>query len=256
MIVQDTTIQQPILQNLVPVLTEDDVLHGIIQTGVNEWHGASATLEFPTRKIILVAKEFIGENTSRQLMCAVFPVILTKGREPWNGIPNFLSAEKMGYFSVWAIPVMNPGYNRVTIGELKLFTSNKLDPIMKDKNNPVSPTAQVEKETIVVKANIGVSVYKFNKRFSFVEFNWVDLFRRKLETVGITEQCFMSVQTVQSPTVFKTLCYNSTTSSAVPYILQIMRVSRELPDVGTYEFVLEVMGKNRYLFHITLNLKS
>ena len=256
MIVQDTTIQQPILQNLVPVLTEDDVLHGIIQTGVNEWYGASATLEFPTRKIILVAKEFIGENTSRQLMCAVFPVILTKGREPWNGIPNFLSAEKMGYFSVWAIPVMNPGYNRVTIGELKLFTSNKLDPIMKDKNNTVSPIAQVEKETIVVKANIGVSVYKFNKRFSFVEFNWVDLFRRKLETVGITEQCFMSVQTVQSPTVFKTLCYNSTTSSAVPYILQIMRVSRELPDVGTYEFVLEVMGKNRYLFHITLNLKS
>ena len=256
MIVQDTTIQQPILQNLVPVLTEDDVLHGIIQTGVNEWYGVSATLEFPTRKIILVAKEFIGENTSRQLMCAVFPVILTKGREPWNGIPNFISAEKMGYFSVWAIPVMNPGYNRVTIGELKLFTSNKLDPIMRDKNTPVESATQVEKETIIVKANIGVSVYKFNKRFSFVEFNWVDLFRRKLQTVGITEQCFMSVQTVQSPTVFKTLCYNSTTSSAVPYILQIMRVSRELPDVGTYEFVLEVMGKNRYLFHITLNLKS
>lgn len=256
MIVRDTNIQQPILQNLIPVLTEDGVLRGLIQTGVNEWQGTSATLEFPTRKISLVAKEFIGENVTRQLMCAVFPVTLTKGREPWNAIPNFLSAEKMGYFSVWAIPVMNPGYNRVTIGELKLFTSNKLDPTSKDEDKPVSPTTQTQKDTIVVKANIGVSAYKFNKRFSFVEFNWVDLFRRKLETVGITEQCFISVQTVQSPPVFKTLCYNSTTSSAVPYILQIMRVSRELPDVGTYEFVLEVMGKNRYLFQITLSIRS
>lgn len=256
MIVRDTEIKEPILQNLIPVLTEDGVLHGLIQTGVNEWKGNSATLEFPTRKINLVAKEFLGEGVVRKLMCAVFPVTLTKGKEPWNAIPNLISSEKMGYFSVWAIPVMNPGYNRISIGELKLFTSNKLDPSSKEENPPVNPDSQAESKTIVVKANIGVSVYKFNKRFAFVEFNWVDLFRRKLETLGITEQCFVSVQTVQSPTVFKTLCYNSTVSSAVPYILQIMRVSREIPDVGLYEFVLEIMGKNRYLFQISLNLRS
>lgn len=256
MIVRDTTIQKPILQNLVPVLTEDGVLQGLIQTGVQEWQGESATLEFPTRRVQLVAKEFIDENITRQLMCAVFPVTLTRGREPWNGIPNFLSAHRMGYSSVWAIPVMNPAYNRVAIGELKLFTSNKLDPVSKNDEKPIESTSNVEKETVVVKATIGVSLYKFTKRFSFVEFNWVDLFRRKLETFGITEQCFLFVQTVQSPTVFKTLCYNSTNSSAVPYILQIMRVSRETPDVGMYDFVLEVEGTRKYLFQISLNLRS
>lgn len=255
MIVCDTTIEEPILQNLVPVLTDDGVLRGLIQTEVTEWQGSTGTLEFPTRKIDLIAKCFRSEQGTRKLMCAVFPVTLTPGKEPWNGIPNFLSADKMGYFSIWAIPVLNPGYNRVSIGELRLFVSNTLDPTSKE-DSAVGVNTPVPTQTIVVKANISVSTYKFNKRFSFVEFNWVDLFRKKLSSVGITEQCFLSVQTLQSPTVFKTLCYNSTNSSSVPFILQIMRVSRQLPDDGSYDFVFEVMGKNRYLFQITLTLRS
>ena len=257
MIISDTDIKEPILQNLVPVLTEDGVLRGMIQTGVREWQGQLATLEFPTRTITLTAKRFQNEKVSRELMCAIFPVNLSQSKQPWNGIPGFLSAVTMGYFSVWAIPVLNPDYNRTSIGLLSLFNSNKLDPSTKETiSAPVDPSTVQSKPPVVLKATVSVSVYRFKKRLAFVEFNWVDIFLRKLEAEGLEkEQCFLTVQTLQSPTAFKTICYNSTNSSSVPFILQIMRISRNMPEAGTYDFVLEVVGKGHYLFNISLVLK-
>ena len=163
----------------------------------------------------------------------------------------------MGYFSVWAIPVLNPDYNRTSIGLLSLFNSNKLDPSTKETTPaPVDPSTVQSKPPVVLKATVSVSVYRYKKRLAFVEFNWVDIFLRKLEAEGLEkEQCFLTVQTLQSPTAFKTICYNSTNSSSVPFILQIMRISRNMPEAGTYDFVLEVVGKGHYLFNISLVLK-
>ena len=260
MLVEDTFIEKPILQNLVPVLTEDGVLRGLIQIPLHSWSGSSASLELPNRVLSLQAKLFIGEKTKRELMCAVFPTPLTQGREPWNGISNFLSADGMGYFSIWAIPVMNPDYNRVTIGELKLFTSNVLDP--KDESDnplPIHPNSSNDSdsnESMVTTAKVGVSLNRFKDRFSFIEFNWLDLFRNKLESLGIKEACFVSVEILETPKAFKALCYNSTDSSAVPYILQIMRISKENISIGSYNFVLKVEGKKQHLFHLILNIRS
>ena len=251
-IIKDAVIEEPILQNLIPVLTEDGVLHGLIQTGVREWSGSSATLELPNRTLQLKAKSFQGERGTRVLMCSVFPVCLSEGQRPWNGIPGFIDPSL--HFSIWATPVMNPGYRRCDIGNLNLFVSNILDPSEKGSEHQTNEITE-NTDPVVLSAVIGVSASRFEDRFSFVEFNWADLFRKKLEAEGITESCFISVDILQSPPQFKTICYNSTDSSAVPYIMQIMRVSPSAPDMGQYDFVLDIRGKGSYLFKLTLSLR-
>ena len=253
--IQRTTILGEHFQALIPVLTDDGILRGLVQIPAMQLNSETKTITLGTRTLPLTALEFSDERHVRKLMCIVFPFSPAVGYAPWNGLEGWIPPSKLGNMAAWAIPVLNPGYQRKTLGLLNIFVSSLLDPKSIESLNTQTVSGNDSKSILALSMTLNVNADRFDDRFSFIELNWMDALREKLKALDIDEQCFLSIYTLDAPAPFHVVCYNSTSSSAVPYMLQIMRVGRQSLTEKSYQFVFEIEGRLKYHLVLTMNLK-
>lgn len=238
-----------ITQSLIPVISSDGVLRGMVQIAPHTFTKTTELYTFGTRTLPVQAMRFsdLPRKIERLLMCLSFDASLSSGKDPWNGLPNFIAIADLGMMSIWAVPVMNPGYLRSTLGLADLFVSDRYDV----KKLPSKDDSSATDELIEITIKTNVSISKFPQKFSFIECYWPTFIRDK---VDFCTCAFHGIEVVQSDPSFKVMFYNKDTSSKVPDIMQIMLIN--VVNVGKVaNFVFDIFGKVNVRLRMRMTVK-
>lgn len=234
------------VQHLLPVISKQQVLLGMIQSKPLELDGTDITIDNRTFKPQYLRFEDLGNKVDRSIYCII--------DENCNGVSGFIPSSKLGIFSIWATPVFNPSYLRSTLGLVEFLTTSKYDSnhtfiTREEQENPVSSD-----DPKLVSASANVSISKFKDKFSFVEFDWVSVLNARILKCKLKPCEFKSISILQNDTPFRVIFYNSNNTNSIPNLLQIMRIGEVT--AKTYEFVFDVEGSYPIMFKLALNVKS
>lgn len=227
------------VQYLVPLLSGTISAHrlvGLLNIPHTKFSGRSQKLsiDLPAGgQVVLdaICIEYSTLKNSRKLFCVLYDHSSNTGHDPWNGLPNVISIKDLGIVSAWATPVGNPDYHRESLGLCELFVSNKLDHIQQNK-----PQEQKTND-ISLRLKVNVPWDKLCKRLSYIELNWLPAFVNYCERQGLHIHP-LQLTTVDSPLQFKTMAYTNSTSSGVPNIIRIMRITPSEDLVYNFTFVV------------------
>lgn len=106
-------LDKPVSQYMVPVLTTDYMLHGLVHIPQTEFTQTPQVVNVNGQDLQCVAYSF----NERIVFCLMFNPCLSHGHREWLGLPNFLPLSKFQMTSYWVAPVGNIAQNIRILGK-------------------------------------------------------------------------------------------------------------------------------------------
>lgn len=245
MIVQQlTAIDRPVRQYLVPVLTDDFVLQGLVHIDLTEFNTTPFTIEVKSCKLTCNAYSFNG----RVLFCLMYPASNSDKVKAWSGLPNFQPVSQFQMTSYWAFPVGNLATKYVDFGQAELLTSSRYDP---KTLQPMQSADHAVDDKTVATIKINVPASRWPRRYAVLDLNWMSLLISKLK-MQCTLDSFKDVQIVSCESPFKAFVLTND-NSGVPQILRLM-LNADTVSKGEYQVVMQIQGEKQYLVVLNFSL--
>lgn len=239
-------LDKPVSQYMVPVLTTDYMLHGLVHIPQTEFTQTPQVVNVNGRDLQCVAYSF----NERIVFCLMFNPCLSHGHREWLGLPNFLPLSKFQMTSYWVAPVGNIAQKYTDFGQVDLLRTSRYD---KDTLQPMQDSdAPIADETVVATIRINVPASRWPKQFSVLDLNWMSLLISKLK-MQCKHDSFKDVQILSSQAPFKAFALTAD-SSGIPQVLRLM-LNAESVSPGEYQVVLQATGDKKYLCVLNFNVK-
>lgn len=229
-------------QHLVPVLSSDQALRGIVMIPNTKFQGSEQELTIEGKSYVAKAIRFFDadRHVDRLLFCIV--VDFSNNAQTWLSIPGLIPPSKFGILGAWAIPVGKQKHI-FSLGLAELLTRT-----IYDKFSVVQ--SKSSRKTYSVSLAVNVSKQRFAERLSSIEFMWDKMLACHLDKRNMKDE-FLDVRIDGVDDGFRAVCF----SNAVGGLPSIMRIMALHPiDNGTYRVLWFVTGKNAD-YQVTLSLR-